>query len=291
MADNTDEEHLDNSTIPESEILSDENTPTIDTEAINPNQETQNMEVHKHPHHVTHKKKWGEYLLEFFMIFLAVFLGFVAENIRENVVEAHTENVYIKSFYEDLTADENDLQRIINNLDQEVRVADSLGKLLTNVNIKRAANLIYMYLTRINRSSATNLYVNDRTVVQLRAGGMRIIQNKQISDSIVGYYKEAETIRFLNEESLNIKRTLREKFSTVLNAVDFDKVIDSTNQIINPAETLFLRSTNADAINSCLLWVNNIKHLSGGIKVRINELKNRATRIKAFIEKEYHLEN
>ncbi|MEP6713380.1 MAG: hypothetical protein ABJA37_13220 [Ferruginibacter sp.] len=27
------------------------------------------MEVQKHPHHVTHKKKWGEYLLEFFYAF------------------------------------------------------------------------------------------------------------------------------------------------------------------------------------------------------------------------------
>jgi len=26
------------------------------------------MEVHKHPHHVTHKKKWGEYLLEFSLL-------------------------------------------------------------------------------------------------------------------------------------------------------------------------------------------------------------------------------
>ncbi|HET9429672.1 MAG TPA: hypothetical protein VFO70_00790, partial [Chitinophagaceae bacterium] len=34
--------------------------------------ETTNMEVHKHPHHVTQKKKWGEYVLEFLMIFLAV---------------------------------------------------------------------------------------------------------------------------------------------------------------------------------------------------------------------------
>ena len=33
------------------------------------------MEVHKHPHHITHKKKWIEYLLEFFMLFLAVFLA------------------------------------------------------------------------------------------------------------------------------------------------------------------------------------------------------------------------
>ena len=25
--------------------------------------EIKNMEVHKHPHHITHKKKWSEYLL------------------------------------------------------------------------------------------------------------------------------------------------------------------------------------------------------------------------------------
>ena len=40
------------------------------------------MEVHK-SHNLTHKKKWGKYLLEFFMLFLAVFLGFIAENVRE----------------------------------------------------------------------------------------------------------------------------------------------------------------------------------------------------------------
>ena len=49
--------------------------------------ETANMEVHKHPHHVTHKKKWEEYILEFAMLFLAVFLGFIAENQREHYVD------------------------------------------------------------------------------------------------------------------------------------------------------------------------------------------------------------
>ena len=39
------------------------------------NSEIENMEVHKHPHHITHKKKWREYFLEFFMIFVAVFLA------------------------------------------------------------------------------------------------------------------------------------------------------------------------------------------------------------------------
>lgn len=46
------------------------------------------MEVH-HPHHSDHLKKWSELLLEFFMLFLAVTLGFFAENIRESIAAKH----------------------------------------------------------------------------------------------------------------------------------------------------------------------------------------------------------
>jgi hypothetical protein len=46
------------------------------------------MEVHHHPH-LPHgeKKKFKEYFLEFLMIFLAVTLGFFAENVREHFDE------------------------------------------------------------------------------------------------------------------------------------------------------------------------------------------------------------
>jgi hypothetical protein len=63
------------------------------------------MEVHKHPHHVTEKKKWGEYFLEFLMIFLAVFLGFVAENIRENITDGHHEKRFAQQLYSELKGD------------------------------------------------------------------------------------------------------------------------------------------------------------------------------------------
>src|SRR5260221_12202191 len=88
----------------------------IDTTSINPTSQSPNMEVHKHPHHVMHKKKWTEYLLEFFMLFLAVFLGFTAENIREGVVESHREKQFMESLVKDLQMDtvyaNNSLQAI-----------------------------------------------------------------------------------------------------------------------------------------------------------------------------------
>src|ERR1700749_1155776 len=98
MADNIEEENPDNPTNIQSENSQVEIARTTDTETLQPNHEPQNMEVHKHPHHVTHKKKWGEYLLEFLMLFLAVFLGFVAENVRENIGDKKRSMEYVRSF-------------------------------------------------------------------------------------------------------------------------------------------------------------------------------------------------
>src|SRR5678816_314863 len=75
-------------------------------------QHVKEMEVHKHPHHVSHKKRWPEYLLEFLMLFLAVFLGFIAENIREQSVERHREKEYMQSMIEDLAQDTLEVNRV-----------------------------------------------------------------------------------------------------------------------------------------------------------------------------------
>ena len=58
MADNINDDTLDNSITPPSESHSEEILSATETDPTITNQETENMEVHKHPHHVTHKKKW-----------------------------------------------------------------------------------------------------------------------------------------------------------------------------------------------------------------------------------------
>ena len=63
------------------------------------------MEVHHHPDLHHKKKNFKEYFLEFLMIFLAVTMGFFAENIRENISDRHKENKYMHSLAEDLKKD------------------------------------------------------------------------------------------------------------------------------------------------------------------------------------------
>lgn len=62
------------------------------------------MEVH-HAHHPTHKKKWTEYIIEFFLLFTAVTLGFFAENLREHQVEIHKTEKSLKTLYLNIQKD------------------------------------------------------------------------------------------------------------------------------------------------------------------------------------------
>src|SRR5277367_2786684 len=63
------------------------------------------MEVHHHPDVHHKRKKFKEYFLEFLMIFLAVTMGFFAENIREYYSEKHQEREYVQSMINDLKTD------------------------------------------------------------------------------------------------------------------------------------------------------------------------------------------
>ena len=246
------------------------------------------MEVHHHTQ--TSRKKWTHYFWEFFMLFLAVTLGFFVENQREHIIEHKREKQYIRSFYEDLTADEFDMQNNIEYLRAQAQHADSLEILLKNATITQPANHIYMYLREIIRSSGGLLFPNDRTIVQLRnAGGMRLIKNKAVSDSMAAYYRTIGIIQFLSESAMDNKISLREKYMPLLNAEDFSKIVDSTSRIVNPSEILHLRKTDPDIINSCLIEVNRIKAINSTLAIGIRSLKEKAGRIKEFIKNEYHL--
>lgn len=83
-----------------------QNISSAQPEIVNPQPETKTMEVHHHPHHNhPHKKKFKEYLFEFFMLFLAVFCGFLAEYQLEHKIERDRAHELAKNFYDELKND------------------------------------------------------------------------------------------------------------------------------------------------------------------------------------------
>ena len=83
------------------------------------------MEVH-HAHHPAHKKKWSEYLLEFFMLFFAVTLGFFAENVREHQVVIERKNQNLLAMVQDLKRDSVQLEQRIIEYTKAIKTFENL---------------------------------------------------------------------------------------------------------------------------------------------------------------------
>jgi hypothetical protein len=88
------------------------------------------MEVHHHPDLHHKKKPWKEYLLEGLMIFIAVMLGFIAENIREDIVNREHAHELTSQLVADLQADTARLNNVIEAQTQIREANDSLITLL-----------------------------------------------------------------------------------------------------------------------------------------------------------------
>src|SRR4051812_5753409 len=145
--------------------------------------ENETMEVHHHPDLHHKPKKWKEYFLEFLMIFLAVTMGFFAENIREHFVIKKHEKEYMVSLVRDLNNDITGMTTTQATLRRYIGNADSIFILFKNPDFKNTSHDIY-YFGRV-LGLRTLWRSNDGTIQQLNySGGLRLIENKTVIDII-----------------------------------------------------------------------------------------------------------
>ena len=171
---------LGNENVSSKEDISSPQLSTLNTQSESPV-----MEVHKHPHHVTHKKKWGEYLLEFFMIFLAVFLGFVAENKREHMVEEDRAKQYAKSLISDLRNDTVMVNDHIQQITMNMNRIDSLCGYVYDRSLNQINNFDLIYKSSIG---SYNPYTwNRATLEQIKSSGSLRYFNDSIVKKISAY--------------------------------------------------------------------------------------------------------
>ena len=225
MTENTDEEHLDNPTNTQSKTPSNEIIPTNDTGIISQNQETENMEVHHHPELHHKPKKWKEYFLEFLMIFLAVTLGFIAENIRENIVNREKEKHYVENIIADLKTDTANITLSIHMQNLLLNKMEGVLKIpfekLDDLSIQDTLykNLVPFY------ASSYIFVQNNNTVTQLKnAGGFNLFTNQKAVDSIsAAYYYSDSWI----------------KINTDLYTKSYERTNDIATQLMRLPEALY----------------------------------------------------
>jgi hypothetical protein len=142
------------------------------------------MEVHHHPDLHQKKKNFKEYFLEFLMIFLAVTMGFIAENVREHFSDRTKEKKYVQSLYYDLKDDTVNLNKNISFWRNQIKNIDTL-----RIEIKKGD---YMNVRLANTLAASirgydNFLYHDRTIAQLKSTGNFRLLNTALADSIMEY--------------------------------------------------------------------------------------------------------
>ena len=257
---------------------------------INEQPTTETMEVH-HPHHVTHKKKFGEYLLEFFMLFLAVFLGFVAENIREHQVENNRELEYIKSLTADLNDDVNNLDAMIAFEKTGIKQLDTLITLLNDPALSKQ-NGDELYYAARQGPREQPFPVNSRTVDQLKSsGGFLLIKNVEASNKIISYYNQYTPVKLLEDNYNHEFDNYRRVAGKILNPEILRRQEDSSGNILRSNDNPSLLSYDDNLLKELGFAV---VEMGGSRRGRLNMLqaqKQTAFALRNYLQKEYHLKD
>ncbi len=248
------------------------------------------MEVH-HPHHITHKKKWTEYLLEFFMLFLAVFLGFVAENIREHQVEKNREHEFVKSLTTDLQDDSPNLDDMIAFEHKNINLLDTLISLLNDPKLAKQNGDELYYAARLGPREQP-FAINSRTFDQLKnSGGFLLIKNVDASNQIINYYNQFSPVRLLegnyNSEFDNYKRVAARIFDPAI----LRRQETPSGDIIRSNDDPSLLSYDGLQLKELAFHVVQMSGSRRSRLIMLQAQKDRADTLRSNLLKEYLLEN
>jgi len=244
------------------------------------------MEVHAHSH--TARKKWTNYFWEFFMLFLAVTLGFFVENQREHYIEHLREKQYMGSLIQDLTED-------IEILDHQVRSE--------TISINRMDSLIYLLNSKTGNQSTGRLYFlgriasrhdifnyNNRTIDQMRnSGGFRLVRKPGISKQIMDYYGQIRFVEMLEAIEKDEEHEYRRAAVKVFDPVIFNSMVSNKDDIETISGNPPLLTQERGILTDLTGWTQYMKSSVQGLTKTKANLKDFATNLISSIKKEYQL--
>ena len=144
------------------------------------------MEVHHHPHIPTHAKPWKEYLLEGLMIFVAVTLGYGAENVREHYVETKKALISAKNLYVDVINDSIGYEKTKTNRNKQDSCFEIINAHYNNNELDKEIPAVY----------AAHGYITRRMLYQMNAlaldevkssGTLKFLESDELKAAIQRY--------------------------------------------------------------------------------------------------------
>jgi hypothetical protein len=243
------------------------------------------MEVHHHSHH---PKKWKEYITEFLMLFLAVSLGFMAENIREHQIEKHREIAYLQNVHEDLKLDVINIENVISSNSTRLQAMDTLFQIINNNTITNED--VYYYVRNLAlRATFESSHVGLDQIKS--AGGLRMVKNPEIISGIQEYERSLDALDKLENVRERTLEQARFKMAVVFEPTK------SYEMLVNQGQGImrFNRPKKADPIlqnnklavkellNLITFGLNSNKYLN----TNLEKLKTIGQKLDSAIVKEY----
>lgn len=224
------------------------------------------------------------------MLFFAVVAGFLVENQREHYIEHQRAKVYAANLYEELKKDTSRLNAVINRNNQIAGQLDTFC-ILVKENKQPTTGRLYYYahsVTQVEYFSSSNT-----TIEQLKGSGNLRIMGNSLAYKISEYEKQITEL----EKEYDLSKT------------EFAKMEDLHFKMIDVyfSEKMF---TNRDHdLRDSVFRVNDLplnndpeimREYIGWLKFESNiyvyqvrrylsPLKDSATQLLAFLQKEYHL--
>jgi hypothetical protein len=249
------------------------------------------MEVHHHPDLHHKPKKWKEYFLEFLMIFLAVTLGFFAENLRE--------------YFKDKTQIKSDMQSMIADLQSDVSMYNY--SIATNKLSDRRIDTLISIL-KLDRSNTTRIYFlaryitannsiytpNTKTFDQMKSSNaLKLIEAREIANRISDYY---QSLQFFNSQSNLQRQKLTDVHlvnSELFDGYIFQQMFSNVEKnlavnITQPANNPPLLSVDFNAINKVMIAYHYLYSTTEINTKAAEETRQHALWLIKLLKNEYH---
>ncbi len=244
------------------------------------------MESHQVHSHVK-EKHFKHYLFEFFMLFFAVFAGFLAENIREHIVENNREKTYIQSMISDLKDDIKRVDSLTTSRRLKNEMIDSILLILDMPDPDLYGNQLYYFARWMPRP--LKLINSDGTMQQLKNGNLRLIKNRRAVDAIMEY---DQLVRFENIAVEAREETLIQQFfpslKKVFNARVFEKMVNGM-RISRPVGNPKLLHGDTESLNELYSHVHFLKNVNS-YSIQFNERRRKfAQHVLDVLHQEYNL--
>ena len=235
------------------------------------------------------KRNWKSYFKEFFMLFLAVFCGFLAENYRESLSVQKIEKEYMLSLIEDLKTDTTNLKTYIAFKKEKSLLMDSLASLMLSQERNGYGNQIYYFARQVFDEKP--FVYSDGTIQQLKnAGNLRLIKKRNIVDELLKYEKKVRVLEEWEENDNKTKSTFREMGGRVFHSPELNATMDPNMNFVRPTTNPQLITDDFSTINELVFQIHFLSKMSQGNSLRAESIRRDAVNLMVKIQKEYNLD-